>query len=162
MLEVFSEGNISRIRELTMQQDDVISRIRMLPHFSRFLLHPLFSDLQKAAEAGPVIIVNASRYSCDALIILNVQDPVHISLDIGRAEVSDLCNHFQSLTIHAGNSDHLLELNTIVGVLRTLWECIVDPIVNVLKVISKSPKPRDGKLRSQHTTTLDNNTIRPT
>jgi hypothetical protein len=24
--------------------------------------------------------------------------------------------------------------------------------------ISKSPKPRDGKLRSQHTTTLDNNT----
>jgi len=72
MLEVFSEGNISRIRQLTVQQDDVILRIRMLPAFSRFLLHPLFSDLQKAAEAGPVIIVNASQYSCNASrLILN-------------------------------------------------------------------------------------------
>jgi len=50
MLEVFSEGNISGIRRLTMQQDDVISRIRMIPDFSRFLLHPLFSDLQKAHQ----------------------------------------------------------------------------------------------------------------
>jgi len=45
-----------------MQWDDVVTRIRMLPDFSRFLLPPLFSDLQKAAEHGPVIIVNASRY----------------------------------------------------------------------------------------------------
>jgi len=135
MLEVFSEGNISRIRQLTMQQDDVIARIRMLPAFSRFLLHPLFSDLQKAAEAGPVIIVNASQYSCDALIILSAQDPVHIPLDIERAEVSELSNQFQSLTKDAGTSDHRLERNTIVGVLRTLWERIVGPILNVLKVL---------------------------
>jgi len=135
MLDVFSEGNISRIRQLTMQQDDVTSRIRMLPAFSRFLLHPLFSDLQKAAEAGPVIIVNASRYSCSALIILSVQDPVHIPLDIERVEVSELSNQFQSLTNDAGTSDHQLERNTFVGVLRTLWERIVDPIVNALKVL---------------------------
>jgi hypothetical protein len=83
-----------------MQQDDVISRIRMIPDFSRFLLH-LFSDLQKAAEPGPVIIVNASRYSCKALIILNTQDPVHIPLDIERAEVSELSN--QSISVaHKG------------------------------------------------------------
>jgi len=52
-----------QIRQLTMQWDDVISRIRMLPDLSRFLLPPLFSDLQTAAEDGPVIIVNASKYS---------------------------------------------------------------------------------------------------
>jgi len=135
MLEAFSEGNISRIRQLTVQQDDVISRIRMLPGFSRFLLHPLFSDLQKAAEAGPVIIVNASQYSCNALIILSAQDPVHIPLDIERAEVSELSNQFQSLTKDAGTSDHRLFLNTIVSLLRTLWERIVDPIVKALKLL---------------------------
>jgi len=71
MLEVSSEEHTSRVRQLTMQQDDVITRrICMIPDFSRFLLH-LFSDLQKAAEPGPVIIVNASWYSCNALIILN-------------------------------------------------------------------------------------------
>jgi len=131
MLERVSEVNISRIRQ---EQDDVISRIRLLPDFSRFLLHPLFSDLQKAAEAGPVIIVNASQYSCDALIILSAQDPVHIPLDIERDEVSELSNEFQSLIKDAGTSDHRLLLNTIVNLLRTLWERIVDPIVKALKV----------------------------
>jgi len=135
MLEVLSDDHISRIRQLTMQQDDVISRIRMLPEFSRFLKHPLFSDLQKAAEAGPVIIVNASQYSCDALIVLSVQDPVHIPLDIEHTEVSELSKQFQSLTKDASTSDHRLELNTIVSVLRRLWERIVDPIVNALKVL---------------------------
>ncbi|KAG2088843.1 uncharacterized protein F5147DRAFT_841240 [Suillus discolor] len=48
------------IQQLTMQWDDVVSRIRMMSAFSRFLLPPLFSDLRKAAEEGPVIIVNAS------------------------------------------------------------------------------------------------------
>jgi len=135
MLEIFSEGNISRIRQLTMQQDDVISRIRMLPDFSRFLLHPLFSDLQKAAEAGPVITVNASQYSCDALIILSSQDPVHIPLDMERAEVSELSDQFQSVTKGAGTSNHQFELNIIVSILRTLWERIVHPIVKALKVL---------------------------
>ena len=44
-------------------------------------------------------------------------------------------NQFQSLTKDAGTSDHRLELNTIVGVLRTLWDRIVDPIVKALKVL---------------------------
>jgi len=135
MLEVSSEDHTSRIRQLTMQRDDVISRIRMIPDFSRFLLHPLFSDLQKAAQAGPVIIVNASRYSCNALIILSAQDPVHIQLDIERAEASELSDQFQSVTQDAGTSDRRLELNTIVNILRTLWERIVDPIVKALKVL---------------------------
>ncbi|KAG1745617.1 hypothetical protein EDB19DRAFT_1691560 [Suillus lakei] len=43
---------------------------------------PLFSDLQKAAEDGPVIIVNTSQYCCDALIIHGAEDPVHVPLDI--------------------------------------------------------------------------------
>jgi len=67
MLEDSMEDQTARIRKLMTQRDDVISRIRMLPDFSRFLLPPLFSDLQQAARDGPVIIVNASRYSCDAL-----------------------------------------------------------------------------------------------
>ncbi|KAG1836022.1 hypothetical protein C8R48DRAFT_783022 [Suillus tomentosus] len=38
------------IQQLTMQWDDVVSRICMMSAFSRFLLPPLFSDLRKAAE----------------------------------------------------------------------------------------------------------------
>ncbi|OAX35022.1 hypothetical protein K503DRAFT_858860 [Rhizopogon vinicolor AM-OR11-026] len=135
MLEVSSEDQISQINQLTTQRDNVISRIRMLPGFSRFLLHPLFSDLQKAAEDGPVIIMNASKYSCNALIILSAQDPVHISLDIARAEVSDLSDEFQSLTEGAGCWDNQLGVHQIIGILRELWERIVGPIVKVLRDI---------------------------
>jgi hypothetical protein len=94
--------------------------------FSRFLLPPLFSDLQKAAEGGPVIIINASQYGCDALIIHSAEDPVHIPLDIMQVDLSDLSFEFQSLTENFGSSDHLHKL---VSILHKLWNDIVDPIV---------------------------------
>jgi CHAT domain-containing protein len=131
MLEVSSEDKTSQIGQLTKQRDDVIFRIRMLPDFSQFLLPPLFSDLQQAAEDGPVIIVNASQYSCDAMIILNAQDPVHILLDIAQVNVSELSKKFQSLIQHAGSCDN--QLYEVVDVLRTLWECVVGPIVEALR-----------------------------
>ncbi|KAG1726211.1 hypothetical protein EDB19DRAFT_1945192 [Suillus lakei] len=100
----------------------LISRIRKLHGFSRFLLPPLFSDQQKVAEEGPVIIVNASRYSCDALIISNGQDPVHIPLDIAQTEVSELSSELQSLSEQFGSSDHQHKL---VSILHKLWDYIV-------------------------------------
>jgi CHAT domain-containing protein len=135
MLEVSSEDKTSQIRQLTMQRDDVISRIRMLSDFSRFLLPPLFSDLRHAAEDGPVIIVNSSRYSCDAMIILSVADPVHVPLHIAQADILELSKKFQSLTEDAGSSHN--QLYEIVGVLRTLWERVVDPIAEALKHLAQ-------------------------
>ncbi|KAG2740892.1 hypothetical protein P692DRAFT_20880765 [Suillus brevipes Sb2] len=115
-----------------MQLDDVISRIRMLPGLSRFLLPQLFPDLQEAARDGPVIIVNASQYGCDALIITSTQDPVHIPLNVTQAEVSELSSEFQSTTERVGSSDHELESNKIMGILRKLWDCVVGPVLQVL------------------------------
>ncbi|KAG2359055.1 hypothetical protein BDR07DRAFT_1488718 [Suillus spraguei] len=79
-----TEDQSPHIRQLTMQWNDIVSCIRILPDLSRFLLPPLFSDLQKAAQEGPVIIVNASQYSCDALIVLSEQNPIHIPIGITR------------------------------------------------------------------------------
>ncbi|KAG1734865.1 CHAT domain-containing protein [Suillus paluster] len=125
-----TEDQSAQIRQLTMQWDDVVSRIRMLPDFSRFLLPPLFPDLQKAADDGPVIIVNASQHSCDALIILSAQDPVHIPLDITLTEASELSSEFQSLAEEFGVSDHQHELANI---LRQLWDSVVNPVVQALR-----------------------------
>ncbi|KAG2120273.1 TPR-like protein [Suillus clintonianus] len=119
-----------QIRQLTMQWNDVVSRIRMLPDFSRFLLPPLFSNLQKAAAEGPVIIVNASQYGCDALIILSAQDPVHVPLDIPQTEVSELSSELQSLTEEFGASDCQYRL---VSILRKVWDRVVDPVVRALR-----------------------------
>jgi tetratricopeptide (TPR) repeat protein len=133
MMDASTKDQSPQIQQTAIQWDDVISRIRMLPNFPRFLLPPLFSNLQKAAEDGPVIIVNASQHSCDALIILSAQDPVHIPLDIARAEVSELSIEFQSLIARVGSSNHQAESHKIVGVLRKLWNGIVGPVVQVLR-----------------------------
>ncbi|KAG1755619.1 TPR-like protein [Suillus lakei] len=132
-----TEDQSSQIRKLTAKWDDVLSRIREHSKFSRFLLPPLFSDLQTAAVGGPVIIVNASQYGCDALIILaaqdlHPQDPVHVPLDIAQAEVSELSSEFRLLVKGGGSSNGQLESFKLVGVLRKLWLCIVGPIVQAL------------------------------
>lgn len=67
-VDASTEDESMRIPQLTMSWDDVISRILMLIDFSRFLLPLLFSDHQKAAE-------DASRYSCDALVVLRISIP---------------------------------------------------------------------------------------
>ncbi|KAG1722845.1 CHAT domain-containing protein [Suillus occidentalis] len=134
-----TEDQSPETRQLTTQWDDVVSRIRMLPEFSRFLQPPLFSDLQKAAEEGPVIIVNASQYGCDALIVLSDQGPVHVPIDLTRTEVSELSSEFQSVAEQFGCSDHQ---NKLVGILRKLWHDIVEPVVQALEVLNVRPGSR--------------------
>ncbi|KAG2071283.1 hypothetical protein BDR04DRAFT_520543, partial [Suillus decipiens] len=137
-----SEDQSPHIRQLTMQWDDVIKRIRMLPDFSRFLLPPLFSYLRKAADHGPVIILNASQYGCDALIIHSIedQDLVHIPLDTTQAKVSELSSEFQSLAEQFGSSHYQLKL---VGILRKLWNGVVYPVVRALR---ESNVPRGSRI----------------
>ncbi|KAG1889091.1 uncharacterized protein F5891DRAFT_965601, partial [Suillus fuscotomentosus] len=120
-----SEDQSPQIRQLTMQWDEVVSRICLLPDISRFLLPPLFSGLQKAAGDGPVIIINAGQRSCDTLIIHSAGDPVHVPLDITQAEF--------------GSSDYQL---TLVGILRKLWNDVIDPIVQALKESQVRPGSR--------------------
>ncbi|KAG1824807.1 CHAT domain-containing protein [Suillus subaureus] len=134
-----TEDQSPQIRQLVIQWNGVVSRIRMLPDSSRFLLPPLFSNLQKAAEEGPVIIVNASQYGCDALIVLIDQNPVHVSIGITRAQVSELSSDFHSVAEQFGSSDHQ---NKLVGILRKLWHHIVDPVVQALRKSNVRPGSR--------------------
>jgi CHAT domain-containing protein len=94
-----------RLCHLNLEMQKVVTNIRELPGLSRFLLPSLFSDLQRAASRGPVIIVNASQYSCDALIVFLDHDPVHIPLQITQEDVRDLSTELQTLTVRATRAD---------------------------------------------------------
>ncbi|KAN0094894.1 CHAT domain containing protein [Tylopilus felleus] len=110
----------------------VVSNIRELPGLSRFLLPPLFSDLQQAARGGPVIVVNASKHSCDALVILLDRDPVHIPLQITLERVVDLARDYECCTIHSQEANMT---RLLASVLRKLWDDVVSPIVHFLRTI---------------------------
>ncbi|KAG0707116.1 hypothetical protein DFH29DRAFT_898512 [Suillus ampliporus] len=67
---------------------------------------------------------------------MSAPNPVHVPLHIAQAVTSELSSIFQSATGHAGSSDHEIELNQTVGVLRKLWDCVVSPVVQALRTLS--------------------------
>ncbi|KAN0100614.1 CHAT domain containing protein [Tylopilus felleus] len=119
-----------RLWQLNLKLQQVVTDIRALPGLSRFLLPTLFSDLQCAARMGPVIIVNASKYSCDALIVFLDRDPVHIPLQITRDSVRGLSTELRTLTKRAKREDMSRELACF---LRKVWDQIVAPVVDSLQ-----------------------------
>ena len=119
-----------RLCRLNLEMQTVVTNIRKLPGLSRFLLPSLFPYLQRAASGGPVIIVNASQYSCDALVVLLDRDPVHIPLQITQEGVRNLSIELDTLTVRAKRADVTRELAFF---LRKLWDQIVSPIVDCLQ-----------------------------
>ena len=66
---------------LAIEQDKLLQDIRKLPGFECFLLQKDFSQLHASAHSGPVVILNAAKSRCDALIVLpNVDHVIHIPL----------------------------------------------------------------------------------
>ncbi|KAF8431491.1 CHAT domain-containing protein [Boletus edulis BED1] len=118
-----------RLCHLNLEMQRIIINIRELPGLSRFLLPSLFSELQHAASGGPVIIVNASQYGCDALVVLLDRDPVHIPLRITQESVRDLSESLHASTERAKKVDVTRELGSL---MRNLWDQVVSPIVDFL------------------------------
>ncbi|KIJ61308.1 hypothetical protein HYDPIDRAFT_42714 [Hydnomerulius pinastri MD-312] len=126
--------------------NEVTQKIRLEPGFSRFLLPPLFTELQEAACDGPVIIVNASKHSCDVLVILHSQSPLHIPLEFSLSNLEKLSSKFTSLIKESAfasrdhQDDHdMKRRHRIIEALRELWEQIVNPVVQVLQGVVQLP-----------------------
>ena len=73
--------------------------------------------------------MNASKYGCDALIVLVDRHPVHVPLSITKEGVRELSSKLGTLTVRAKSMDVTRDLASL---LRELWDDIVSPIVNVL------------------------------
>jgi len=58
-------------RALVAERDKLISQIQSLPGFGTFLMTPSFDTVRSAAEHGPVIIINHTRWRSDILILLH-------------------------------------------------------------------------------------------
>ncbi|KAF9238774.1 TPR-like protein [Melanogaster broomeanus] len=114
------EAKARHYRDLFEEWNKVVGEIRTLKGFSQFLLPPLFKDLQGAAS---------SRFSCDAIIVLHTQSPIHIKLQITWDEMCDLvAKHFQNIH-HSDGPDH----HVFVEIMHRIWKIVTFPIVQKLK-----------------------------
>ncbi|KAG1882818.1 CHAT domain-containing protein [Suillus subluteus] len=121
-------------RKLTEQWGAVVAEICNLKGFSRFLLPPLYEDLQAAARHGPVIILVASQYSCSAIVVLTSGDPHNIPLpSITLKDLQSLKDRFARAIRESSRMKPKESRTDLIVLLRTIWEEIMLPIVNVLE-----------------------------
>ncbi|KAG2364139.1 hypothetical protein BDR07DRAFT_1608411 [Suillus spraguei] len=125
-------------RRLTRQWEAVVAEIRDLKAFSRFLLPPLYEDLQAAARYGPVIIFIASKYSCSAIIIPTSGDPIPVPLSsITLTDLNDLKKRFTRAIREASLMNPKESRTDLIVLSRVIWDEIMLPIINVLEDVLK-------------------------
>ncbi|EGO26552.1 hypothetical protein SERLADRAFT_414544 [Serpula lacrymans var. lacrymans S7.9] len=131
------EAGARRYRKLSAQWENTVQEIRQLEGYVHFLMPTPFDELKKAADKGPIIIVNISRYRCDAIVVLGSGKPHVVPLvQITLEDVSQLSQEFgAALKMSTAAGEEKIRENQIIRVLRQLWDLIVYPIVNKLKAL---------------------------
>ncbi|KAG1728532.1 CHAT domain-containing protein [Suillus paluster] len=140
--DAVTEERLQNYRRLLREWDGVVDQIRLVDGFGDFLLAASFSKLKEAAKNGPVIITNASRYSCDAIIVHHDHDPIHIPLtDINTSDILRLSSQFRVFimnpSIRGGERSREKQLTEL---LRRIWDAIVLPVVRRLESSLHLPK----------------------
>ncbi|KAG1718846.1 uncharacterized protein EDB91DRAFT_540926 [Suillus paluster] len=122
-----------KYRRCTEQWEAAVGKIRNIRGFSRFLLPLSYEDLQVAACDGPVIILIASKYSCNALIVPTSGVPHHVPFpSLTLADLAKLKDDFTMAIRHASLMGPTESRTELIVLLRKLWDEIMLPIVDVL------------------------------
>ncbi|KAJ7464032.1 CHAT domain-containing protein [Mycena latifolia] len=137
----------SRYHEYAHERDKLLAQIRVLTGFESFLLPRRITELSLAAIGGPVVVVNASEISCDALILLPGlgTDIIHIPLELtfeGAEEMGTSLGHFAGGTRSRlfGKQEPEPPSSDVQfsQILSKLWSVVAEPILRSLAITKPS------------------------
>ncbi|KAG1741663.1 CHAT domain-containing protein [Suillus lakei] len=132
------EAEATRYTRLVEDWNEAAEEIRKLEGFSRFLLPPLFSDLQDAARGGPIISSHCKQLSyCHAIIVPHQESPVNVGLAINGEKLVRLANAFQRTVKKQASSESKEKQAKLIAALRQLWVEVVHPVVENLGKFAK-------------------------
>jgi tetratricopeptide (TPR) repeat protein len=132
----------------------LLKNIRNQPGLEYFLLPRSYKELCKASQAGPIVILNSHKNSCDAIIILDpVLDPVHVSLKVTLGQLESQRTFLKQLLGHChvrsrgespssrlfGKQECFMKKSSAESfeeLLIWLWTNIVQPVYQVLASVS--------------------------
>jgi tetratricopeptide (TPR) repeat protein len=131
-------STVDRRRELSHEWDATVTLIRRLPGFEDFLAPVRLADLIPAAEAGPVITINVSRYRCDALILTTDGVDAVALRDLTVEQVNEHVNRFFEVLPFAEltpddpatSAEAQLPLR---ATLAWLWDAVGQPVLDHLQ-----------------------------
>ena len=133
---------VDRRHQLARERDETLAEIRRLPGFEDFLRPPAFSGLAKAAEGGPVVLVNVSRYRCDALVIDRGAVQVVPLAELTSDEVATRAVRFTTAVEvlnsgDGGSLDARLRAREVIGeTLRWIWHAMTGPVLDGIGITS--------------------------
>jgi tetratricopeptide (TPR) repeat protein len=142
-----TEAEGRRYRGLTMEWESIIKKVRSLPNFERFLKPPSSSHLMKAAQNGPVVVLNIAEERCDALALVDgIDEVIHIPLpNITSKRVTELRDELMDQLYSDGvrqRGDTGGRAAKLIGesnseqdckhILGELWSCVVKPVLDSL------------------------------
>ena len=139
------------------QREDLLTKVRQLPGFDRFLLPKELSELLPAATKGPIVMLNVSTIRADALILLpGLDDVLEVQLPyfslievIGCSEAlqialtkpvfsfDDFRDDFRNRLKGIRVPDPGMSLNRediFAAILKMLWHGVVKPVLQVLAI----------------------------
>ena len=127
--EMFAE-----MRKLSEEQEGSIEEIRRIPGFEDFLQAARFGTLKQAASEGPVVVINHSKFRCDALIVLDREDEPCICVPLDGdwfAEGNEICNTLLQSRKEPG-VDSVEYDEALRRVMKALWDRLVSKVIQKL------------------------------
>jgi tetratricopeptide (TPR) repeat protein len=137
---------------LAREWDDLIQRIRERPGLTHFLAPTPYAQLRRCGAAGPVAIVNVSRYGCHAMIVRHDEPrPQVIELQLSAAETADRANAWLEARNQAerGNRSRTAWTHlrlTLTATLEWLWQTVAEPVLSACGYHSAEPGPGTPRL----------------
>ncbi|MFJ6810943.1 CHAT domain-containing protein [Streptomyces anulatus] len=121
--------------------DALLHEVRRLPGFETFLLPPTSADLLPGGEHGPVVLINVSRYRCDAVAVTpdGIRHVPLPALDADKAVqqtvryLNAMWQLVQAKLPEQGDRKGLV--HTVRVVLAELWETVTRPVLASLDLL---------------------------
>ncbi|WP_093088272.1 CHAT domain-containing protein [Pseudonocardia oroxyli] len=146
--------DVDRRMALAREWDELVTQARAIDGFEDFLRPPRAERLLPAGDEGPVVIVNVSRWRCDALVVAGsgaevdvVQLPeltqadvvthVQAYLDAVGARQSDALRGARDAEVTISSADLEADLDRC---LLWMWDAFARPVLDHLRLHG----PRDG------------------
>jgi hypothetical protein len=123
------ENAISQRYNLGEQLSALLEEIRSKPGFKFFLRPDDEEAMRRAANQGPIIVVNIGSLACDAIII---EQKGFSAVPLPRLSKTDIESKYKSL----GRGSLL--------VLEWLWDAVAEPI---LKTLGFTKPPKQGEIK---------------
>jgi tetratricopeptide (TPR) repeat protein len=122
--EIDTPGTVDRQMSLAVRWDAVVREVRALEGFSSFLRPPAVAELR---GEGMVVVVNASRHRCDALLVTAEATNV-VELPVDAEALTEQAIAYLNALVAVEAGDIVAELD-ITSTLEWLWDNVTEPIL---------------------------------